>query len=142
MMNKERAYKILNLEDKSRNDGSVITSRDVEKSYRELLHSKHPDKGGTKEEFLELQSARRTALGEQQLSVPSSSRGSEYANHHHRHFVSSKTFPKHLKLMLGSLVVVVCGLNAAKLSAKERKKKRSPGVRAALGLYANKEGSK
>ena len=66
MMNKERAYKILNLEDKSRNDGSVITSRDVERSYRELLHSRHPDKGGTKEEFLQLQSARRTALGERE----------------------------------------------------------------------------
>ncbi len=141
-MNKERAYKILNLEDKSRNDGSVITSRDVEKSYRELLHSRHPDKGGTKEEFLQLQSARRTALGEQQLSVPSSRGRSGENHHHHRHFVSSKTFPKHLKLMLGSLVVVVFGLNAAKLSAKERKKKRSPGVRAALGLDANKEGSK
>ena len=142
MMNKERAYKILNLEDKSRNDGSVITSRDVEKSYRELLNSKHPDKGGTKEEFLQLQSARRTALGEREHLGPSSRGRSGENHHHHRHFVSSKTFPKHLKLMLGSLVVVVCGLNAAKLSAKERKKKRSPGVRAALGLDANKEESK
>ena len=81
-MNKERAYKILNLEDKSRNDGSVITSRDVEKSYRELLHSRHPDKGGTKEEFLQLQSARRTALGEQEHLGPSS-RGRSGENHHH-----------------------------------------------------------
>ena len=51
MMNKERAYKILNLEDKSRNDGSVITSRDVEKSYRELLHSRHPIKEERKKSF-------------------------------------------------------------------------------------------
>ena len=126
MMNKERAYKILNLEDKSRNDGSVITSRDVEKSYRELLHSRHPDKGGTKEEFLQLQSARRTALGEQEHLGPSSRGRSGENHHHHRHFVSSKTFPKHLKLMLGSLVVVVCGLNAAKLSAKRGRRSGLP----------------
>jgi len=31
-------------------------------------------------------------------------------------------------------VIIVCGLNAAKINAKERKEKRSPGVRAALGL--------
>ena len=143
MMNKERAYKILNLEDKSRNDGSVITSRDVEKSYQGAAPlAVIPDKGGTKEEFLQLQSARRTALGEREHLGPSSRGRSGENHHHHRHFVSSKTFPKHLKLMLGSLVVVVCGLNAAKLSAKERKKKRSPGVRAALGLDANKEESK
>ena len=128
-MNKEQAYKILNL------DARHASAKEVEKKYRELLHSHHPDKGGTREAFAKLQSARRTALGEPPVEVTSNfyhhSNGGE---NYHRHFVSSKTFPRHLKFMLGSLVIIVCGLNAAKINAKERKEKRSPGVRAALGL--------
>lgn len=128
-MKKEQAYKILNL------DARNASAKEVETKYRELLHSHHPDKGGTREAFAKLQSARRAALGESPVEVASNfyhySHGGE---NYHRHFVSSKTFPRHLKFMLGSLVIIVCGLNAAKINAKERKEKRSPGVRAALGL--------
>ena len=137
-MNKEQAYKILNLDARF-----PASAKEVETKYRELLHSHHPDKGGTREAFAKLQSARRTALGEPPVEVASNfyhhSHGGE---NYHRHFVSSKTFPRHLKFMLGSLVIIVCGLNAAKINAKERKEKRSPGVRAALGLGLRDANSK
>jgi hypothetical protein len=136
-MNKEQAYKILNL------DARYASAKEVETKYRELLHSHHPDKGGTREAFAKLQNARRAALGEPPVEVASNfyhhSHGGE---NYHRHFVSSKTFPRHLKFMLGSLVIIVCGLNAAKINAKERKEKRSPGVRAALGLGLRDANSK
>ena len=137
-MNKEQAYKILNLDARF-----PASAKEVETKYRELLHSHHPDKGGTREAFAKLQNARRAALGEPPVEVASNfyhhSHGGE---NYHRHFVSSKTFPRHLKLMLGSLVIIVCGLNAAKINAKERKEKRSPGVRAALGLGLRDANSK
>ena len=137
-MNKEQAYEILRLDPRR----TTVTARDVEKSYRQLLHQHHPDKGGTNTNFLLLQQARRAALGVGEGPAGQNSGGvnARYSTGgEHRHFVSSKTFPRHLRFMMGSLVVVVIGLNAAKFTAKERKEKRSPGVRAALGLHAKEQ---
>ncbi len=137
-MNKEQAYEILRLDPRR----TTVTARDVEKSYRQLLHEHHPDKGGTNTNFLLLQQARRAALGVGEGPAGQNSGGVNAwysTGGEHRHFVSSKTFPRHLRFMMGSLVVVVIGLNAAKFTAKERKEKRSPGVRAALGLHAKEQ---
>jgi hypothetical protein len=120
-MNREEAFRVLKL------DPQTATNSDVEKMFRELLHKAHPDKGGTNEQLLALQSARAVALGQQQNSFG-------FAASAHSAHVSSKSFPKHLKLMIGSLVLVVVGINIAKRTAAERKIDRSPRIRAALGL--------
>jgi hypothetical protein len=121
IMNREEAFRVLKL------DPQTATNSDVEKMFRELLHKAHPDKGGTNEQLLALQSARAVALGQQQNSFG-------FAASAHSAHVSSKSFPKHLKLMIGSLVLVVVGINIAKRTAAERKIDRSPRIRAALGL--------
>jgi len=124
IMNREEAFRVLKL------DPQTATNSDVEKMFRELLHKAHPDKGGTNEQLLALQSARAVALGQQTRQQNSFG----FAASAHSAHVSSKSFPKHLKLMIGSLVLVVVGINIAKRTAAERKIDRSPRIRAALGL--------
>ena len=63
-------------------------------------------------------------------------------HHHHRHFVSSKTFPRALETYAREFSRGRLRIKRSQVHGEERKKKRSPGVRAALGLDANKAAQK